>query len=641
MTFGSFLSSCRPTVTVELFFALLAVFSILLVMALSGSIDFFDSIGEKYLDESNFFPKGHNVVVRPTDKQALYGRVIENASLYKIFHDFIFDNAVDKDFIDTELDFILKMGANIVVEINGTTGSGKSQLSRLLAKTLARKRHCNIRFIIDGNLYESSGGKKGYIKIILDKSFKDTLNCYVTYSFFETSNMVRRLNKKDMIIQDEIEKSMGTDSTLIRNMINNIININIRKNQISMIFNTPLFVPIKNLNFIVETFGIKNNHDNDLRKENMITYAILYDKNCKPFSITTFPVWESNVEHDFYEKNSQIRKDEFKTTGGGKTVTPDRKIVDKAAEILFDEAMKERPSKKETLKSIARYLPELGGLPSGMLTDIVVFAWDKYSQLVQEETAEKKKKRKEAEADTDQDFMSEMAWDKPEISDDEFEDGTTRDPVPERQVDGSLIKEAASSDELLAGNLEPLLNFVSNCVFRDFGKYYQNLWDWIVGVGMTYDAVSDKLKKLVGENVDPKGAGLSHMSIGNHFKKVREGSKKEGKATGVGYYTELWWAKKHNKGNYKYISPGNESSPDYIHEDGTVDSVKAYYEVRNTYFVPSQDCKPEVRWCEEHGLPSFRLVFINYKQTTEKFLIKIVDVKEKDKKITFKPGMFS
>lgn len=376
-------------------------------------MEFFDALTPKVIDQETFFPPKHEVLVRPSDKTGLLNRVLETSALYKIFYEFLFDKIIDTTFIDDEINYIVAANANVICEINGTTGSGKSQLSRSIAKKIARSRRSNIRFIINGELYAKSKGKKGALFIRLNKNFKTTMNCYITYSFFETSNIIMRVSKKDMIIQDEIEKAMGTDSKLIKQMIDNILNINVRKNMISVIFNTPMFVPIKTINFVIETFGIKNNGKNPkLTKENMLTYAIIYDKNCKPFAISKFSVWESQVEHDFYENMSQIRKDEYKITGGGKRIVPGMEIVERAVIILVVYARARGVYKKDVLGTLARYIPEFSGMPSGEIKDVVNLA---HEELTNDEDAGGGKPRKKgksikevkAEKEHDQDFTTE------------------------------------------------------------------------------------------------------------------------------------------------------------------------------------------------------------------------------------------
>jgi len=608
-------------------------------------MDFFDALSPKTIDEDTFFPKGHEVLVRPSDKKALFNRVIETASLYKIFYEFLFEKSIDTTFIDTEIEYIINMRANIVAEINGTTGSGKSQLSRRLAKKIAIARHANIRFIINGELYEKSGGKKGALLITLNKNFKDVMNCYITYSFFETSNMIIKLSKKDMIIQDEIEKAMGTDSKLIKQMIENILNINVRKNMVSVIFNTPSFVPIKQINFIIETFGIKNNGNikpENLNKDNMITYGIIYDKNSKPYAISKFSVWESQKEHDFYENMSQTRKDEFKKTGGGKRVVPDMAVVEKSATILVDYARKRGVYKKDTLKTLGRYIPEFGGMPSGMLVDVVNLAHDELTKD-QEEGGDNKPRRKkgksiaevkaEKEQSEDHDFPTDCGsdqWTAVQSGDAEGGDiaGSSIEPVsaPLSSGSASIISTTGTN------GIKPILEFVSESIKRDFGDYYQNLWDYIVGAGMTYDMVAERIKK--------DGIVESHMTVGNDFNKVRVGSQKDGIPTGMGYYVELWWALKHNTKEYVYIPPKNKDLPDYINQDGTVDSVKSVWEKRRTYFTPSKDCMPEIKYCRDNNLPSFRLIFINFSQTTDKFIKKVIPLNEIEKRVIFTPSMF-
>jgi len=589
-------------------------------------MEFFDAISPKTIDETTFFPPKHEVMVRPSDEKALYNRVIETAGLYKIFYEFLFEKIIDTTFIDTEIEYIIKTHANIVAELNGTPGSGKSQLSRKIAKRVARARHSNIRFIIDGELYEKSGGKKGALFITLSKKFKTVMNCYITYSFFETSNMIIKLSKMDMIIQDEIEKAMGTDSKLIKQMIENILNINVRKNMVSVIFNTPSFIPLKQINFIIETFGIKNNGSAKLTKDNMITYAIIYDKNSKPYVISKFSVWESRKEHDFYENMSQIRKDEFKKTGGGKRVVPDMVVVEKSSTILVGYARRRGVYKKDTLTTLARYIPEFGGMPSGMLKDVVNLAHDELTKD-DDEAGNKGGRRKKGKSIAE--VKAENEQEEKEFSTEEAngqanKPGELSSPL---SVGTSSIVAASGTN-----GLKPLLDFVSDHVKEDFGDYHQKLWDYIAGAGMTYDMVAERIKK--------DGIEKSHVTVGSDFNKIRVGSEKDGVPTGMGYYVELWWALKHNTKEHVYIPPKNEDKPDYVNPDGTVDSIKSVWETRRTYFTPSRDCHPEIKYCRENKLASFRLIFINFKQTTEKFIKKIIMLEDIDKRVIFTPSMF-
>jgi len=704
-----------------------------------------------YINEENFFPKTHWVEIRPSDAKDLFNRLMKDSVLYGIFYDFLFDKKYDTTFIDNEIDFVVEKKTNLVAILNGTVGTGKSQLSRAIAKKMAFKRGMNIRFITDLKRYNESGHKEGSIKVILDPKFKETMNCYITYRFYETSNLVKVLNEKEMIIQDEVDKSMGTDSKLIKIKIDQVLAITARRHMISVIFNTPLFIPIKNINIAIETFGIRRHDKNaPFTRDDMKTFCILYDKKCSPFAIGAFKVWETPKEHDFYERESKIRKGEFKRTGGGSTVNPDEVLVKELVVSLFKRAASEGVVKHGSLKCLARYAPELVGVETGMLNDVIAFTWDKYSQWLDEgvdpgfpvrfkarkkigspikktkkgvddvrprpeddavlpavdECKDTMKKATRKEIDVADDAKPAKKLDVPksvlvknftetldsggfvlcgkpvrvdkdgktnlkvndldpgmadalkevygeeQMSDDEV---ITRDmliewyeisvetdrerrlastpspPVTETRHREKVVTGAYTREKLVPRTM-PLLDFVSKKIREDYGVYEQNLWDLIVGSGMGYDAVAEKLEK--------DGLKRSHTTVGTDFMAIREGSTKDGKAIGYGYYGELWWANEHNVDGYKYVPPGNDSAPDYIHVDGTVDSVKSYYAFRAIYLTPYDDCWPEYDYCVKNGIKSFRVVVFNFKVSTTCAVIKIVDVSDARRKFKLMPSHF-
>lgn len=700
---------------------------------------------ERYeITEENFFPEKHWIKVRPSDNKWLFNRIMKEPVLYGLFHDLLFMRTYDKEFIHNEIKYMVHNNANLVAMLNGTAGCGKSKLSRAIAKMIAYDRGMNIRFIVDKKNYDKSGHKESVIKIILNKNFTKTMNCYVTYSFFETTKLVRILNKKDMIIQDEVDKSMGTDSKLIIRQIENVLNINARKNMLSVIFNTPKFVHIGNVNFIIDVFGTKNNFGRSFTRENMITYGILYDKASLPFCITSFKVWETEAEYIFYENESQKRKDAYQKKGGGSTINPDKDIIDECVQILFDRAAAEGITKRDSLKSLARYDEEMSALvcATGMITDVVSFTWDKYSQWINDGIdpgfpdghipkfkmrrkvakpiqSKKRKKKDEDEFDDDDTVQPD---DEPErapdvhiptdaeicakeletltkqidasisagshpgtkdlmrmdflqnglnVTDSEIldlnkgvltkqnlsdisnrrnneirqqiagkRDGPARQDDPdraERVVSGAFVLEKVPVKTV------PLLDYVSNRIREDYdaefvaaGKepFYQKIWDKSIGQSMSYDAIAKVLPK------PSDGEEGSHTNIGNEFAKVREGSQKDGRAIGLGYYGEDWWALQHNTDVYAYFPSGNDDKPDYIHEDGTVDSVKTFINYRAIYIKPSEKCIPEIVYCREHGIGSFRLIIFNAYASTDNAIVKVIEMADIDRRLKFNPSQF-
>jgi hypothetical protein len=291
--------------------------------------------------------------------------------------------------------------------------------------------------------------------------------------------------------------------------------------------------------------------------------------------------------------------------------------------------------KKDTLKTLARYVKEFSGLPSGMLTDVVNLAHDELTKDMDdgggggrrkkgksiEEVKEEKEAAKESHGADDEvvDFAGTI------------EKGASwvRDQAGEHGVPNPSSTSVKFSGK---AGLKPVLEYVSDKIRGDFSEYHQRIWDLVIGSGMTYDAVADRLGR--------DGVTKSHMTVGNDFKKFRTGSKKDGKTTGMGYYVESWWAEKHNTDKYKYVPPANDDEPDYVHEDGTVDSLKSVWETRRTYYTPCDDCYPEYRYCLNHGLKSFRLVFINFKYTTDKFIIKVIDVEKATDRVILMPSMY-
>ena len=144
---------------------------------------------------------------------------------------------------------------------------------------------------------------------------------------------------------------------------------------------------------------------------------------------------------------------------------------------------------------------------------------------------------------------------------------------------------------------------------------------------------------LKNENIK----SVTHSTIGNDFKVVRVGEKKRkdiDTLVGIGYYTEDWWANKHNDEEYIYVVPHNEHGPDYIHKDGTVDSVKGFWDYKAKYIYPIKDCFPEIDYCRKNNIPAFRLVTINYKYTIHKFNIRIIQLNDMEERIKLNPSLY-
>jgi len=681
--------------------------------------------------EEDFFPEEGKVDVRPSDRIALWGDVIKDRMLYDIFFDFIRKGKDSSQFVIDEINKFVDTGANLILLIFGTTGVGKSVVSRKIARTIALIKQCNIILIRNIDEY-LSGNKKSYVKVILNKKFTKFVKCYITYSFQETLKIVTFMEEGDLCIQDEIEKEMGTDSTLIRYMINNITDVAARINKLSFIFNTPKYLNIKNLHFSINLFGRSYNKKGvELTPTNMITYAIINDKNNIPFGVISIHVWETQKEFQFYLEESKKRKTEIQNSRGGKTVTPDKKGLKENIILLFKVCLKNDFETKTALESEFRYVPEFDGIQSGKKRDIINLSWDAFLKFkknkplpdfIQEfinklqgvEKPKKEKPEKEEEKEAEE-KIPELKFDSSRnLTKEQFiyylESGTLlfndkfvkiepktnlsnltygdinpyinafgdigKKPVEkqffiewfEKHQKGKKEKESqelldiinskkekkttesnaqVKSDRILK-KIEPktgemLVEYIQRCILQDYSEYYSLLWKYIVIDGMIFSMVAEALKKEGKLSLkEGNHESLSHMSIGNDFKKVRVGKKVKNsdELVGMGYYSEDWYAMQNNTNGYEYKPPHNEHGPDYIHKDGTVDSIKSFWEYKNKYFIPEEDCKPEIIYCQEHKIKEFRLVCINFKYTMDKFLFKNISLDDIKESVIIKPTDF-
>jgi hypothetical protein len=650
------------------------------------------------LTEGMFFPDNGEIEVRPSDKKYFFNKCRGSKRYRKIFTDFMFRKKTYNDWVDKEIKYIVDNKANMIIQNYGTTGVGKSQLGRYLMKKIAYYRGYNIIFITDREKYES-GDPTGFIKLRLSRKFKKYIKCYITYNFFETSRMVTKLDKMDMILQDEMEDAMGEDSNLIKKMITNVIKICARKNMVSVIFTTPEFISMKGLNFSIQSFGRRNNNGRKLTKDNMITYSLIHDKECQPFGIAPFQVWETKKENDFYEAVSEYRKGEILEGGGGSRVTPNKSIIDEGKRILINAAIREGITKRDAVGRLAKYIDEFKAMPSGMFKDVIAFAWNDYDPWLKGEkeldyidkkllhptkkTIKKVKKEQEEEAKKINDkiekkikvekdsesmtigdiaklvAMKKYGFD--ELSNEEITEitmietvgdlhdvggGNVVDIVKNRILEMREERKREEEERAMDGfemirARKPLVEYISEKVLEDFGRYYQFLWEMIIIYKLDYEQVSRKMEKESVERPSryKNGKHVSYNTVGTDFKKIREGIKTDemDEPQGMGYYVQDWWAAKHNDDDYQYFCPHNDNDPDYIHKDRTVDSIKSYWRNKGIYLTPSKDCGPEVDYCEKNGLISFRIIAFNLMHNIHEPVKRIVYVKDKNKQVKIYP----
>lgn len=281
-------------------------------------------------------------------KKRFYIKTSYRDHLYQIYlKDEGFRVALNKFFknkytVTSRIQKVMKDAINqkeaVIFEINGHIGSGKSALIKnniIPVYGILMKRN----FIVHCDISDLTNN----YTVILDKSFTDEpFHVYVTYSNSESNDIIANHFKKgDVIFQDEMPEQHGKGSKISVGNIENILRIAARKKGINIIFISPDFIEVKQVDYYITILAINKIH--------RVTLAMISTNSKEHIGVGIFKLNIDPALDEYYERVSAKRKTEIQDAQGYSNVqlTDERKekLVQELMTKVIEQAKKEKVTK--------------------------------------------------------------------------------------------------------------------------------------------------------------------------------------------------------------------------------------------------------------------------------------------------------
>jgi hypothetical protein len=306
---------------------------------------------EKFFPPANYEDpesvKNH-FYIKTSYRDHLYQVYMKNEPFRIAINSFLKKGILVTDRIMAVMRDAIKQKEAMTFEVNGFTGSGKSAFIRnhiIPVYGLLVKRnytvHCDISNMEDN------------YKVVLNKDFKDEpFHVYVTYSNSETNEIIsEKFKTNDIIFQDEMPQQHGKGSSVSVDNLENILRVAARKKGINIIFISPEFIEMKNVDYYLTILAI-----NKIRR---ITVAMISTKSNEHIGCGIFRINIDPGLDEYYERVSAKRKTEIQEAAGYSNVklTPEKKekLVSDLMNKVLAQSKLEAVSKiqKSYIKSIA------------------------------------------------------------------------------------------------------------------------------------------------------------------------------------------------------------------------------------------------------------------------------------------------
>ncbi len=257
-----------------------------------------------------------------------------------------------------ELRYTVEKKQNLVINVFGPTGSGKSEVVQKAA-------------------------------IILRKFFKEAgldSRIHVTFGFAGTRLILPELKPGDIVIQDESTKLSGQDSRVTMDAIENILRV-IRAQQVNFFFISP------ELTEYVATHGFLETAGQDF--ERRITRCILYSRFRQPLGYVLFKLHEDEEFRKWYIKEKDKNIERLKHSGGVDTMQYPPEKLQELAEKIAKKAIE--------MGLIVKYASHLGPAVTALnipgstrfITDLQHYAFSIYKKIEASLVKESIKKKEE------------------------------------------------------------------------------------------------------------------------------------------------------------------------------------------------------------------------------------------------------
>jgi len=283
-------------------------------------------------------------------KLKLHHRYRKNKDFRRAINNFKIYNKNKNKRIKKIFNQVIDNKENFIFEIIGLRRCGKSRLARKLILLYCHMNKANVMFHMDCfNLDEN-------MLFVLDPSYEKVIKVYVTYAFDETEHILRTVFKEDDIIfQDEMPKSHGKGSKIMRDKLDNVLKIASGKKRINFMFLNPYLIELHEIDFYIQVLSIN--------KRKKLTIAMLStrtedNKQTIYDGVITFIVEEPPELTVYYEEVSNEIKNRFKERGGSHTVQIKNKpFVDMLVKAVENSG--EEMTSKDKLRRFARDIDEV------------------------------------------------------------------------------------------------------------------------------------------------------------------------------------------------------------------------------------------------------------------------------------------
>lgn len=242
----------------------------------------------------------------------LYHEYKINKEFRKALNDFKVYGKNKNEHITNLFKQVITNKENFILEIIGLRRCGKSRLARKLILLYCKMARCNVRFFMDcHDLNENRF-------FIIDPLFTKEIKVYVTYSFDESEEILRTVfTDDDIIFQDEMPKSHGAGTNIMRDKLDNILKIASGKKRINFLFLNPYMMELHEIDFYIKVLSVN--------KKQLKTIAMLSTKTDDNTGmihdgVVTFDVVEPKVLTDYYEPVSEAVKTKVRNLGGSHVI---------------------------------------------------------------------------------------------------------------------------------------------------------------------------------------------------------------------------------------------------------------------------------------------------------------------------------
>jgi len=286
--------------------------------------------------------------IKTSYRDHLYQIYLKDEGFRIAINNFIKKGILVTDRIKAVMLDAIKQKEAITLEINGFTGSGKSALIRnhiIPVYGILVKRnyivHCDITDL--DNSYT----------ITLDKNFtNEPFHVYVTYSNSETNEIIsEKFKTNDIIFQDEMPQQHGKGSSISVDNLENILRVAARKKGINIIFISPEFIEMKNVDYYLTIIAV-----NKIRR---VTVTMISTRSKEHIGVGMFRITIDPGLDEYYERVSAKRKTEIQEAQGYSNVKLSLEKKEKLINLLMEKVLAQAKQdgvaklQKSYIKSVA------------------------------------------------------------------------------------------------------------------------------------------------------------------------------------------------------------------------------------------------------------------------------------------------